>query len=85
MLLNGKLDGIIRDSSDQCSRVSTTIDDNKLSSANICKDATFSMDISNIKQQLVPPVYVDTCVILVNFIELVLNFGNPTNFCLSLS
>ncbi|XP_056694944.1 protein SEMI-ROLLED LEAF 2 isoform X2 [Spinacia oleracea] len=56
MLLNGKLDGIIRDSSDQCSRVSTTIDDNKLSSANICKDATFSMDISNIKQQLVPPV-----------------------------
>ncbi|XP_021752707.1 uncharacterized protein LOC110718207 isoform X1 [Chenopodium quinoa] len=56
MLLNGKLDGVICESPDQCSRISTNIDDNKLSTVNICKDATSSSDLHNIKQQLELPM-----------------------------
>lgn len=60
MPMNGKLDRIICHSSDCCSRVSTNSDNKELSTANQSSDASFSMDLGSIKQQLEPPVYVDT-------------------------
>lgn len=56
MPMNGKLDRIICHSSDCCSRVSTNSDNKELSTANQSSDASFSMDLGSIKQQLEPPV-----------------------------
>lgn len=54
--VDGNVDGVICETADRCSRVSTNTDDNRLSNGNLCKDAPSSMDLCNVKQQLEPPV-----------------------------
>ncbi|KAL2921015.1 Protein EFR3-like protein B [Bienertia sinuspersici] len=54
--MNGKPDRIVCHSPDRCSRISTNTDDSQLSTATQCKNPPSPMDISNIKQQLEPPV-----------------------------